>query len=122
MVYFPRSTVAGLFRQYLGYGRGRARNLIKHRNFPKIRQMILLAVAPVVVGSLLAVIWWWAAVPAAVWAVLCLGYGVLLGMKGGAGPMVGVSAMIMHFAWSAGFWLQLVAPRRPVPHGQGAAA
>ena len=119
MVYFPRSTVSSLFRQYLGYGRGRARNLMKHGNRPKLRQAALLMVAPVVVGSLLAVIWWWAAVPAVVWTLLCLGYGIVLGLQGGAGPMVGVAAMVMHFAWSAGFWLQLVAPRR-TPSGAAA--
>lgn len=111
MVYYPRSTASALFRQYLGYGRGRARNLLKHGNRPKLRQAVLLMVAPLVAGSFLAVMWWWAAVPAVVWALLCLGYGVLLGLQGGAGPLVGVSAIVMHFAWSAGFWLQLLAPR-----------
>ena len=112
MVYYPRSTVKGLFRQYLGYGRGRARNLLKHRNRPKIRQAILLSVAPVVLIALLSVFWWWMALPALAWAALCLGYGAWLSLKGEGGPLVGVSAMIMHFAWSAGFWLQLIAPKR----------
>ena len=112
MVYYPRSTVKVLFRQYLGYGRGRARNLLKHRNRPKIRQAILLSVAPVVLIGLLSVFWWWMALPALAWAALCLGYGAWLSLKGEGGPLVGVSAMTMHFAWSAGFWLQLIAPKR----------
>ncbi|TIT70853.1 MAG: succinoglycan biosynthesis protein exoa, partial [Mesorhizobium sp.] len=29
MVYYPRSTLKGLFFQYLGYGRGRANNVLK---------------------------------------------------------------------------------------------
>ena len=112
MVYYPRSTVKGLFRQYLGYGRGRARNLLKHRNRPKIRQAILLSVAPLVLIALLSVFWWWMALPALAWAALCLGYGAWISLKGEGGPLVGVSAMTMHFAWSAGFWLQLIAPKR----------
>ena len=54
MIYYPRASVSGLFRQYLGYGRGRARNILKHRAMPKIRQMIPLLVLPVVVGASLA--------------------------------------------------------------------
>lgn len=114
MVYYPRSTVSGLFRQYLGYGRGRAKNLLKHGSRPKPRQLILLAVAPLVAGSLLAVVAWWALIPAAAWAALCMGYGLVLGLGGGHShaPLIGVSAMVMHFAWSLGFWLQVFTPRR----------
>ncbi|BDA83386.1 succinoglycan biosynthesis protein exoa [Aureimonas sp. SA4125] len=116
MRYFPRSTISGLFKQYLGYGGGRARNLLKHGNRPKPRQSILLLVAPFVVLSLLGPIWWWAALPAAAWAVACLGYGAVVAARTGAGPMVGVAAMVMHFAWSTGFWLHLLTPRtRPAP-------
>jgi hypothetical protein len=31
MTYYPRASVLPLFRQYLGYGRGRAKNILKHR-------------------------------------------------------------------------------------------
>jgi succinoglycan biosynthesis protein ExoA len=110
MTYYPRSTASALFRQYLGYGRGRAKNLLKHRSIPKIRQAVPLAVAPVVIGAVLAVLYWWAAIPLVVWAVACLGYGVWMavGQNNPLGPLAAVSAMIMHFAWSAGFWLELI--------------
>src|SRR5690606_6194914 len=42
MTYYPRSTVAGLFRQYFGYGGGRARNILKHRMRPRLRQLMPL--------------------------------------------------------------------------------
>jgi succinoglycan biosynthesis protein ExoA len=110
MVYYPRATVPALFRQYVGYGRGRARNILKHRAIPKIRQAIPLMVAPIVAGASLAVLHWSAAVPAALWAFACLGYGawMAIGQRNPYGPLAAVSAMIMHLAWSAGFWLHLL--------------
>ena len=109
MTYYPRASASALFKQYLAYGRGRAKNLMKHRSVPKLRQAIPLAVAPVVVGAVLALIDWWAAVPLVIWAAACLGYGfwMAVGQKNPYGPLASLSAMIMHFAWSAGFWLEL---------------
>jgi succinoglycan biosynthesis protein ExoA len=31
-----------------------------------------------------------------------------LGQKNPYGPLAAVSAMVMHFAWSAGFWRELL--------------
>ena len=119
MTYFPRSTASGLFRQYLGYGQGRARNLRKHRNLPKIRQALPLAVVPAFAGVLLAFLHWIVAVPFVVWAGMCLAYGfwIAIGQRNPLGPLAAVSAMIMHFAWSAGFWSELLRarPRRAAP-------
>ncbi|HVW56577.1 MAG TPA: glycosyltransferase family 2 protein [Rhizobiaceae bacterium] len=114
MVYYPRASVPGLFRQYLGYGRGRAKNILKHRAIPKIRQMIPLMVFPVVAGASLAMLNWVALVPAALWAGACLGYGAWMAVRqrDPYGPLAGFSAMVMHLAWSAGFWLQLFDFRR----------
>nr|WP_310071247.1 glycosyltransferase family 2 protein [Phyllobacterium sp. 1468] len=114
MVYYPRSSASALFKQYLGYGRGRAKNLLKHRMIPKVRQALPLMVLPVVAGVFLAALNWWAAVPAALWMGICLGYGVWLaiGERNPYGPLASVSAMIMHLAWSTGFWLQLFDSRR----------
>lgn len=114
MTYYPRSSAMALFRQYLGYGRGRAKNLMKHRSIPKIRQAIPLAVAPVVIVALFAVLKWWAVIPLAIWAIACIGYGVWMavGQRNPLGPLAAVSAMIMHLAWSAGFWLELIGIKR----------
>jgi len=56
MKYFPRRTLTALARQYFLYGYGRALNCIKHRQPPRLRQMVpsmlvalevvLLAIAP----------------------------------------------------------------------------
>lgn len=112
MTYYPRSTPRALFRQYLAYGRGRARNVLKHRSIPKFRQLIPLMVAPAVVGALLAVVSAVAILPAFLWMAACFAYGAWLAAFRGErnGMLAGISAMIMHLGWSAGFWLQLVSP------------
>ncbi|UPA27852.1 glycosyltransferase family 2 protein [Shinella oryzae] len=114
MVYYPRASALPLFKQYFGYGRGRARNFLKHRSRPSIRQMLPLMVAPVAVGAFLAAITWIAAVPFVLWAAACMGYGawMALGQRNPYGPLAAVSAMIMHFAWSAGFWREMLDPRQ----------
>ncbi|KQV33339.1 MULTISPECIES: glycosyltransferase family 2 protein [unclassified Rhizobium] len=114
MVYYPRSSIGPLFRQYFAYGRGRARNFLKHRVRPGLRQMIPLSVAPLAVGALLAVINWAAVIPVGVWALACIAYGfwMAIGERNPYGPLAAVSAMVMHFAWSAGFWRELLAGRQ----------
>ncbi|MDK1492642.1 glycosyltransferase family 2 protein [Sinorhizobium sp. 7-81] len=114
MVYYPRAKVGPLFRQYFGYGRGRAKNFLKHRAMPGLRQLLPLAVAPVAVGALLAVVNWIAVIPFGVWAFACLGYGawMVLGERNPYGPLAAISAMVMHLAWSAGFWRELLDLRR----------
>ncbi|PBC05577.1 glycosyltransferase family 2 protein [Mesorhizobium sp. WSM3860] len=113
MVYYPRSTLKSLFFQYLGYGRGRARNVLKHRMMPKLRQMIPLLVFPVVLMALLSPIFVLAAVPFLVWAGVCLGYGTrtAISQRNPAIALAGVSVMVMHLGWSMGFWLQLFGPQ-----------
>ncbi|TPI64022.1 glycosyltransferase family 2 protein [Mesorhizobium sp. B3-1-7] len=113
MVYYPRSTLKSLYFQYLGYGRGRARNVLKHRVVPKVRQMIPLLVAPVVLLVLFSFVHWTAAVPFLLWMAVCLGYGLVtaLRQRNASIALAGVSAMVMHFGWSVGFWQQLLASR-----------
>lgn len=110
MTYYPRSSIGPLFKQYVGYGRGRARNILKHRSMPSIRQMLPLAVVPLFIGALLAVLNWIAVIPVGLWAFACVGYGfwIALRQRNPYGPLAAVSAMVMHFAWSAGFWLELL--------------
>ena len=112
MTYYPRSTPSGLFRQYFGYGGGRARNILKHRVVPRLRQLAPLAILPVVLLAALS-IWHWAfLLPLGVWGVGCIALGMHAarrhhpeyGMPMWLSPLVGVAAMIMHLAWSSGFW------------------
>ncbi|TIV28356.1 MAG: glycosyltransferase family 2 protein [Mesorhizobium sp.] len=113
MIYYPRSSLKSLYFQYLGYGRGRARNVLKHRMVPKVRQMVPLLVAPVVLLALFSFVHWLAAVPFLLWAAVCLGYGLATAVRqrNASIALAGVSAMVMHFGWSVGFWQQLLTPR-----------
>ncbi len=112
ITYLPRRTPSALFRQYKSYGMGRARTRARHGGASKLRQLLPLLVAPSVALACLSPIWGLAAVPALVWAGLCLSYGAFLGVKAfvrGQGLCVflsGVCAMIMHFAWSVGYLSQ----------------
>ncbi|MGX7876427.1 glycosyltransferase family 2 protein [Mesorhizobium sp. ORM6] len=110
MIYYPRASLKGLYFQYLGYGRGRAKNVLKHRVIPKVRQMVPLAVLPVVLLAAFSFVHWIAAVPLLIWAVVCLGYGLVTAIRQRNADiaLAGVSAMVMHFGWSVGFWLQLL--------------
>ncbi|ESY83574.1 succinoglycan biosynthesis protein exoa [Mesorhizobium sp. LNHC221B00] len=110
MVYYPRTSLKGLYFQYLGYGRGRAKNVLKHRVIPKVRQMVPLAVFPVVLLAAFSFVHWIAAVPLLVWASVCLGYGLVAAIRQRKADLTlaGVSAMVMHLGWSVGFWLQLL--------------
>lgn len=116
MTYFPRSTMSGLFRQYFAYGGGRAANILKHRMRPRLRQLAPLAIAPVVLLATLS-IWHWAfLIPLTLWGVVCIALGMAAarrhfpeqGVPLWISPLVGWAAMIMHFAWSSGFWLHLL--------------
>ncbi|TIX87912.1 glycosyltransferase family 2 protein [Rhizobium sp. P44RR-XXIV] len=113
MTYYPRSSVPTLFRQYLGYGRGRARNILKHRSMPSVRQMLPLAVVPIFIGAFLAILNWIAVIPLSLWAVACIAYGfwIAVGQKNPYGPLAAISAMVMHFAWSMGFWMEVLSFR-----------
>jgi succinoglycan biosynthesis protein ExoA len=117
VTYYPRSTALGLFDQYLNYGQGRARTLLRHRIRPKLRQLLPAAVFPAAVLAPLGLLAPAMALPAAAWLGGCLIGGLFLGLKSGrpeafwAGP----AAALMHLGWSIGFWRQMVSgsERRP---------
>jgi succinoglycan biosynthesis protein ExoA len=111
--YVPRDTVAGLFKQYRAYGKGRAQTVLKHRLRPRLRQLLPLLVAPAVaagvaapvLGALTGLPWVWLTLPAIIWAAICLGYGLVLAVRKGDAAVAwsGPAAMTMHLAWSIGF-------------------
>jgi succinoglycan biosynthesis protein ExoA len=120
VVYYPRATALSLFRQYLTYGQGRARTLLRHRMRPKLRQMLPAAVFPAAILAPLGLVEPAMALPAATWLGGCLAGGLYLGLKTGRREAfgAGVAAALMHLAWSIGFWRQLVSgpePRSPQP-------
>ncbi len=110
VTYFPRASAAGLFRQYFNFGRGRARNFLKHRKGTKPRHLVLTVVAPAICLAALAPIAPIFAVPAGAWVALCLGFGLLLGVRShdhcAAGA--GVAAIAMQAGWSFGFFAGLL--------------
>ena len=110
IVYYPRTSLAALFRQYRNFGRGRAMTILKHRMKPKLRQVIPVMIGPAVALSALGSVAPVLAIPAALWAVASLVYGVLLGVrdKDGCACGAGVAAMTMHLGFSVGFISKLV--------------
>jgi succinoglycan biosynthesis protein ExoA len=117
LTYFPRSDPRGLWRQYFGYGRGRARTLVLHRRRPKLRQLVPLAVAGALGLALLAPWMPLLAAPLIAWAVLVTGAGLVVGARAGGGCALfaGVPAMISHLAWSLGFLRGLAQPLARTP-------
>jgi len=110
VVYFPRTTVRALYRQYVCYGRGRAATLVRHRRIPKLRQLLPACVAPAIATSFLAPWYMIAGIPALFWAVSCGLVGAGLGLRAGSrGALFAViAAMTIHTAWSIGFWQEIL--------------
>lgn len=108
--YFPRKTPLSLFRQYFNYGKGRAKTLIKHKKRPRARQLLPLAIAPAAALGLLSPLEAAFAAPFALWTALCLGYGAAIGFKAKSlcAAFSGVAAMVMHLAWSLGFFAAVI--------------
>jgi len=113
LTYLPRRTFGALFKQYRGYGRGRARTVRKHMLALKRRQQLPLLVLPAVAaggfGLLLSVVWPLAGVlvlPALIWLFGSIAYGLYLAVssRGFCTSMAGLAAATMHLAWSIGYW------------------
>lgn len=111
--YIPRGSVIRLWKQYSGYGRGRARNVRKHGTRLKIRQTVpILAAAGSLAGLLAAPVFW----PA---LILPLGYAGILAAasvlvtakhKSACGLFAGLAAGTMHMSWAFGFVKETILP------------
>jgi succinoglycan biosynthesis protein ExoA len=108
--YFPRQTIGGLLLQYFRFGKGRARNILKHRAGLGPRQAVVVALAPLVLLALLSPLQPFFALPLMGWIAVCLAAGVYIAVAGRQprGVLSGFLAGSMHLAWSAGFWVQAV--------------
>ncbi len=121
LTYYPRATMEGLFRQYRHYGRGRARTLIKHRMKPRLRQLLPVGIMPVIALALCFLLTFeslflW---PFFIWMVGCILYSLVEGGRlGDPDIMYGLwlAAMIMHAAWSLGFWETVIREKFVTPH------
>lgn len=122
LVYYPRSSPSSLWRQYFKYGVGRACTIKRHRMRPHLRQMLPLAVPAAILLLPFALVHPIFAVPALFWLLLCLGAGIVIGMKSGKymALLSGVAAAIMHAAWGFGFLREFATPasQRPARYGR----
>ncbi|ULB10096.1 glycosyltransferase family 2 protein [Cereibacter azotoformans] len=116
--YFPRRTIPALMKQYFAFGRGRARNILKHRSVPGLRQIVLAGLAPGLMLALLTPLHPVFALPLILWGAGCLAGGALIARETRSlrGLLAGFAAGAMHVAWSAGFWNQLL---RHLGRGRG---
>lgn len=115
IVYYPRRSPGALWRQYLGYGRGRARTLRLHGRRPALRQVLPLLPLGALLLAPLALWNAWFLAPLIAWAGLCLVGGVIVGWRAGAGwaLLAGVPAALSHFAWAVGFAQGISTPLEP---------
>lgn len=113
VTYIPRAAPLALARQYWRYGAGRATTVRRHCQPLKLRQALPLAIAPACAAALAAPFYPALALPAAGWAALCQGWGLALALRERRADTLwaGSAAMIMHGAWSAGYWKQEIAAR-----------
>ncbi|MEL7548156.1 MAG: glycosyltransferase family 2 protein [Pseudomonadota bacterium] len=108
--YVPRGTVRALAKQYFNYGKGRARNILKHRTRPKFRQLapvcVILALAGSAILSVLTPAF--LALPA-LYALLLIAASVYVAIskRSACGLFSGLAAGTMHIGWGAGFLRQL---------------
>jgi succinoglycan biosynthesis protein ExoA len=118
---YPRSSAPALFRQYFNIGQGRARNFLRHPKNTKPRHLVLVMVAPAVCMLVLSPFGGIFAVPAIAWALLCLGYGIALGvrLRDPCAAASGIAAIAMQAGWSFGFFRALYTEltKRVRPHG-----
>ncbi|WP_394729153.1 glycosyltransferase family 2 protein [Altererythrobacter sp. GH1-8] len=115
--YLPRSTPSALWRQYLRYGQGRARNVRRHGGRLRLRQMLPLFVPFALLGILLAPLSPLLALPGLAYIAAMFVLGILVGMTANSlcGLLCGIPAMIMHAAWGAGFLQEIIRHPRGVP-------
>lgn len=115
IVYHPRRTPLALWRQYRGYGQGRARTLRLHGRRPALRQLLPLLPLAALLLVPLALWHWWFVLPLLAWAGLCLVAGLAVGWRAGGGwaLLCGVPAAISHLAWASGFAQGILTPLEP---------
>ena len=115
LTYSPRATASGLARQYFNYGKGRARTILKHRDVPKLRQLVPPAtLIACVLGVVLAPFTLWSLIlPVGYLAVLAAAsVAMAIRKRSACGLLAGVASATMHMSWSAGLLKQLFLPKR----------
>ncbi|MEM8741637.1 MAG: glycosyltransferase family 2 protein [Pseudomonadota bacterium] len=110
--YAMRPDPSALARQYWRYGRGRAATLLKHRTWPRLRQMLPAAHVGLLAGSrALAPLSWLGLVWPVLYLGLCMGASLwAMGrLRRTAGLWAGPALALMHSCWGAGYLSRLAA-------------
>lgn len=111
--YIPRGNVTRLWKQYAGYGRGRAKNVRKHGSRLKLRQTVpILAMLGSLTGLIASAVFWPALIlPLGYVGILCAA-SVLVAIKrrSACGLFAGVAAGTMHMSWAYGFLKETLTP------------
>jgi succinoglycan biosynthesis protein ExoA len=111
LVYRPRASVGALARQYFNYGKGRARTILKHRETPRLRQMIPpAALLACLAGLAIAPLTLWGLLVPGVYLATLLGASVVLALnkRSACGLLAGLASATMHMSWAAGFFRQML--------------
>jgi len=113
--YAMRETPQKLWKQYLNYGRGRARNYLVHRMRPQLRQVVPVLNLVALIGSLFFAVLFhpiFLAFPLFYVSVLALSSLYFAATRGSlCGLWAGPAAGIMHLAWAVGFFQQMALGR-----------
>jgi hypothetical protein len=118
--YNPRTSLAGLFRQMMRYGRGRVRLLRKHpETFTLPGFLPAVLVAGLAAGPLC---WWWGGPLAAAWlggaapyALAVLLFSIVLSVRlreAALLPLLPLVFLAIHLGAGTGQWWEAVAGRR----------
>ena len=106
LAYWPRPTLASLWRQYFNYGRGRSRTIRKHPDSWRLRQLAVPVHVSLSMAALLASPW---APVLLAWPAF---YGLVLALtsaqmavrhRSRCGLLTGPAAFVMHTSWGLGF-------------------
>ncbi|MEO1660033.1 MAG: glycosyltransferase family 2 protein [Pseudomonadota bacterium] len=107
--YVPRGNLRSLAKQYFNYGKGRSRNISKHGQSLRIRQMLpIIAFVANLLGLLGGLVFWpLFALPFGYAALLSLAsVFVSLQKRSICGVWAGLALGVMHMSWALGFILQ----------------
>ena len=108
--YVMRATLKSLCRQYLNYGRGRARTIFKHRMRPRTRQIVpAVNVVFLALSGAIGLAWAPAFLGLVAYVGLLIGSSLVCAVRLGstAGLLAGPALGAMHLSWGLGFLWQL---------------
>lgn len=111
IAYMMRPTLRDLWQQYWNYGRGRANTLTKHGSMPRLRQIVPVANAVLLVASFAAI---FTTPLALVWPafyltlLLAVSTAATTSMRSIDGLWAGPALGAMHLAWGFGFMQRVI--------------